>query len=126
MTWDFGYGKPFTRETEDLLSEYLSPEYISGLTLLGGEPMEPDNQRVLVPFLRRVRERFPEKTVWCYTGCVLETQLLDESRWRCECTDEMLSMIDVLVDAGTAGAQDHLLVSIRLAAVVVVGNGFLD
>lgn len=113
MTWDFGYGQPFTRETEDTLLEYLSPDYINGLTLLGGEPMEPENQRALVPFLRRVREKFPHKTVWCYTGCVLETQLLAKSRWRCECTDEMLSMIDVLVDGEFVLARRNISLAFR-------------
>ena len=113
MTWDFGYGQPFTRETEDTLLEYLSPDYIKGLTLLGGEPMEPENQRVLLPFLRRVREKFPHKTIWCYTGCVLETQLLAESRWRCECTDEMLSMIDVLVDGEFVLARRNISLAFR-------------
>ena len=98
MTWDFEYGRPFTEETENELLEMLSPDYIDGLTLLGGEPMEPDNQRALVPFMRRVREKYPDKSIWCYTGCVLENELLRESTWRCEYTDEMLSMIDVLVD----------------------------
>ncbi|MGN0642404.1 MAG: anaerobic ribonucleoside-triphosphate reductase activating protein [Huintestinicola sp.] len=98
QTWDFRYGKEFTEETENELLRELSPNYIDGLTLLGGEPFEPENQRRLVSFLRKVRERFPEKSIWCYTGYVFETELLSESRARCECTDEMLSMTDVLVD----------------------------
>ncbi len=97
-TWNFDYGQPFTEETEQELFEALDREYICGLTLLGGEPFEPQNQRVLVPFLRRVKERFPEKSIWCYTGYTLETDLLSPSRARCEVTDEMLSMLDVLVD----------------------------
>lgn len=97
-TWNFDYGQPFTEETEQELFEALDREYICGLTLLGGEPFEPQNQRVLVPFLRRVKERFPEKSIWSYTGYTLETDLLSPSRARCEVTDEMLSMLDVLVD----------------------------
>lgn len=96
--WDFGYGKPFTADTELEIMDALSADYINGLTLLGGEPFEPENQKVLLPFLRRVRERFPEKDIWCYTGYSLERELLADSRARCECTDEMLSFIDVLVD----------------------------
>lgn len=96
--WDFGYGKPFTADTEQEIMDALSADYINGLTLLGGEPFEPENQKVLLPFLRRVRERFPEKDIWCYTGYSLERELLADSRARCECTDEMLSFIDVLVD----------------------------
>ena len=97
-TWSFAAGEPFTKNTQDFLMEELSKEWIQGLSLLGGEPMEPENQRALVPFLRRVRKELPAKDVWCYTGCVLEDDLLKESRWRTEVTDEMLSYIDVLVD----------------------------
>ena len=97
--WDFAYGKPFTREVEDELLAALAPPHIAGLSLLGGEPMEPENQRALVPFLRRFRERFgATRTLWVYTGCVLETELKSPSRWRTELTDEFLSMVDVLVD----------------------------
>ena len=71
---------------------------MNGLTLLGGEPFEPGNQRALLPFLRRVKARFPEKDIWAFSGYVYDTQLLGESRARCEVTDELLSLIDVLVD----------------------------
>ncbi|RJW43168.1 anaerobic ribonucleoside-triphosphate reductase activating protein [Clostridiales bacterium TF09-2AC] len=96
--WDFSYGNPFTPETEEEILDALSPDYINGLTLLGGEPFEPENQRALLPFLKRVRERFPEKDIWCYTGYLMDKELLGESRARCEVTDRMLGMIDVLVD----------------------------
>ena len=99
IAWDFAAGEPFTRETEDALLADLSKSYIGGLTLLGGEPMELVNQRALVGFVRRVREALPEKSIWCYTGYVLEKDLLVENvRARCEVTDELLSCIDVLVD----------------------------
>ncbi len=97
-TWSFGYGKEFTLETEKELLTALSPDFINGLTLLGGEPFEPQNQRVLVPFLKKVKEKFPDKNIWCYTGYLLDEELLKDSRARCEVTDEMLGMIDVLVD----------------------------
>ena len=97
-TWDFRYGEPFTDKTQEHIISLLSPDYIDGLTLLGGEPMEPANQRVLVGLLRAVRAAYPEKDVWCYTGYTLEPDLLSPSRARCEVTDEMLSLIDVLVD----------------------------
>ena len=97
-TWDFGYGKPFTEETVELLLRELEPDYISGLSLLGGEPFEPQNQAALLPFLRRVNERFPQKTIWCYTGYLYDRDLLGSSRARCEYTDGMLALIDVLVD----------------------------
>lgn len=97
-TWDFHYGKEFTEQTEEELMQALKPGFITGLTVLGGEPFEPDNQRRLVPFLKKVRAAYPEKTIWCYTGYLLDEELLKESRARCEVTDEMLSVLDVLVD----------------------------
>ena len=97
-TWDFSYGKEYTDETEQEIIEALSPDYINGLSLLGGEPFEPQNQQVLVQLLRKVRERYPQKTIWCYSGYLFDRELLSESRARCEYTDEMLSMIDILVD----------------------------
>lgn len=98
QTWDFDFGEPFTEQTEEKLLEMLKPDYINGLTLLGGEPMEPQNQRALVPFLKRVREVYPNKNVWCFTGFTYEVLKTDGSHPRCEVTDEMLSLIDVLVD----------------------------
>ena len=97
----------------DMLLDMLSPDYIDGLTLLGGEPMEIDNQRVLLGFLRKVKERYPDKNIWCYTGCVFETELLSESKWRCECTDEILSMIDVLVDGRFVIARKNISLAFR-------------
>ena len=97
--WSFDYGEPFDAAVEERIFELLSPSHIAGLSILGGEPMEPENQRALVPFLRRMRERFGDsKTVWVYTGCVLETELEAESHWRTELTDEFLSLVDVLID----------------------------
>ena len=98
MTWDFNYGKKFTEETEEEILEALKPNYIDGLSLLGGEPFEPENQEVLVKLLRKVKERYPEKNIWCYSGYLFDKELKKESRARCEYTDEMLSMLDVLVD----------------------------
>ena len=98
-TWSFAAGEPFTEHTQDFILEELSKPWIQGLSLLGGEPMEPENQRALVPFLRRVRDRFGlSKTIWIYTGCILESELKSPSRWRTEDTDEILAMTDVLVD----------------------------
>ena len=97
-TWDFDYGKEYTQETEDEILEALAPGYINGLSLLGGEPFEPQNQEVLVRLLRKVKEQYPEKNIWCYSGYLFDKELLSESRARCEYTDEMLSMLDVLVD----------------------------
>lgn len=97
-TWDFEYGSPFTEKTENEILEMLAPDYINGLTLLGGEPFEPENQRSLVPFLHRVKEKYPNKDIWSFSGFTLEQMKTEGSHCRTEVTDEMLSMIDVLVD----------------------------
>ena len=126
----FDYGQPFTTAVEDQVLDAIEPSYIAGLTLLGGEPMEPDNQRTLVGLLRRFRERFGRaKTLWIYTGCVYELDLLPTSgsalgmevnsphkRWRTEVTDEFLSLIDVLVDGPFIEAQKDISLQFRGSA----------
>ncbi|MBQ8202675.1 MAG: anaerobic ribonucleoside-triphosphate reductase activating protein [Clostridia bacterium] len=97
-TWDFNYGAPFTEETENQIIEMLRPPYITGLTLLGGEPFEPSNQRALVPFIKRVREFYPDKNIWAFTGFTLERLKTEGDHPNCEVTEEFLSLIDVLVD----------------------------
>lgn len=111
-TWDFGYGQPYTEETEEKLLRLLAPSYIKGLTLLGGEPMEPENQRALLPLVKKAKERFPEKDIWCYTGYTLETDLLT-GKARTEVTDELLSLIDVLVDGEFIEAQKNISLRFR-------------
>ena len=96
--WDFNYGSEYTEETEEKIMKLLSRGYIEGFSLLGGEPFEPCNQRVLVKLLEKIKRTYPEKTVWCYTGYLYDEELKKESRARCEVTDRMLDMIDVLVD----------------------------
>ncbi len=96
--WDFGYGLPFTDEVVEQLMAYLAPDYISGLTLLGGEPFEPENQKPLLDFVKSVKQRFPDKNIWCYTGFDLEKELLSPSRATTEYTKPLLECIDVLVD----------------------------
>ena len=112
---DFAYGQPFTRVEEDKIVQALSPAHIKGLSLLGGEPFEPDNQRALLPLLRRVKEKYPEKEIWCYSGYTLE-ELWENSRARCECTDELLSLIDVLVDGPFILEQKDLRLRFRGSA----------
>lgn len=112
-TWSFEYGKPFTKETEDYIIECLTPDYIDGLSLLGGEPFEPQNQEVLLPFLRKVKNELPNKNIWCYTGYLFDRELLSESRARCEFTDEMLSLIDVLVDGEFVQAMHDISLAFR-------------
>ncbi len=115
--WDFAFGKPFTTATEAELFAALEPAFVAGLTILGGEPMEPSNQRALVPFLRRFRARFgATKTLWVYTGCVLETDLKSPSRWRTEVTDEFLSYINVLVDGPFLEAKKDISLAFRGSA----------
>lgn len=112
-SWDFHYGSPYTKETEQEILNALDHDYIKGLTLLGGEPFEPENQKVLVRLLKNVRARFPQKDVWCYTGYTYETDLIEDSRARCEVTDEMLSLIDVLVDGEFHEAEKDISLRFR-------------
>ena len=113
-TWDFAYGRPFTAGTEAELLDELSHDFIDGLTLLGGEPFEPDNQRALLPFLRRLRAALPGKTVWAYSGYTLEELTgAVPSRARCEVTDEMLSFVDVLVDGEFVEALKDITLRFR-------------
>lgn len=96
--WDFDYGQPYTQETEDAIMQALSPWYITGITLLGGEPFEPQNQPELLKLLRRIRRELPEKTIWCFTGYTLETDILTGKLGDWSVTQELLRYIDVLVD----------------------------
>ncbi len=112
-TWDFSYGNPFTEETEEEILSALSPDYVAGFTLLGGEPFEPQNQKAIAPLLEKIKERYPHKTIWCFTGYVLEKDLLNPSRARCEHTDKMLSLIDVLIDGPFIEAQRNLTLKFR-------------
>ena len=97
-TWDFNYGKPFNEQTEEKLIKMLAPSYINGLTVLGGEPMEPENQRALLPFLKKVKAAYPQKTIWLYTGFTLEELRSPDCRAHTEYTEEILKLLDVLVD----------------------------
>lgn len=101
VAWNFVAGKPFTRETEDAIIESMRPAYVDGLTILGGEPMEPENQEGLVAFVERVRDEFPResgKTIWCFTGDTWDVELVDGGRHHTEFTDRILRCVDVLVD----------------------------
>ena len=98
QTWDFTYGPPLTGAAADHPLAPLTPSHSNGLALLGGEPVEPANQRALVPFLRRVRRELPEKTIWSFSGFTYEELTGAAGHPRCEVTDEMLSLLDVLVD----------------------------
>ena len=96
--WSFEYGEPFTEAVQQKIITAIAPEYISGLTLLGGEPMEPCHQKALVKFLDKVKEAYPDKTIWCYTGYTYPEDFKDGGKAYSEVTKKMLSYIDTIVD----------------------------
>ena len=112
QAWDFEYGNPFTEDTEKAVIEALTPDYMAGITLLGGEPMEPVNQRGLLPLLKRIRKELPQKTVWAYTGYVYE-DLLEGGRAHCEVTEELLSLCDILVDGPFIAEKKNISLRFR-------------
>ena len=96
--WDFNYGKPFTDETIDTIIEYLNNPHIAGLTLLGGEPMEPVNQKALLPLVKRVKDTYPDKSIWCFTGFRFDDDILSKMYDNVPETKELLARFDVMVD----------------------------
>jgi anaerobic ribonucleoside-triphosphate reductase activating protein len=98
QTWDFNFGQPFTSETENYILNCLSPSYIKGLTILGGEPLEKENQAALLPFVKKVREVYPEKNIWCYTGYDFEKDVISKMFENLPYTKELISLFDVVVD----------------------------
>ena len=110
-TWEFSYGEPFDEAVIDKILAMLTPAYIRGITYLGGEPFEPENQRELLPFIKNVKVLYPNKTIWCYTGNNLEHEIWQPGPGRCEVTDEFLQYIDVLVDGDFV--QDQYDISLR-------------
>ncbi len=112
VAWDFQYGQRFTEETEDYLLSLLEPEYINGLSILGGEPMEPENQGPLLAFIKKVKEQYPQKDIWCYTGFTLE-ELVGDSRAHTERIKDLLSYIDVLVDGKFIDAKKDITLKFR-------------
>jgi anaerobic ribonucleoside-triphosphate reductase activating protein len=111
--WDFNYGRPFTQKEENDIITYLKPEYVAGLSLLGGEPMETSNQEGLLPLLRRVREEYPEKTIWCYTGYLFDRDIMEHMYPQSDTTREMISYIDILVDGEFETERKNLKVNFR-------------
>lgn len=97
-TWDFQYGQPYTKETEQKILKLLEPDYIEGFSLLGGEPFEQENQEVLCKLLKKIRGTYPQKTIWCYTGYLYDLDLSKGGKKYTQYTEDMLSCIDVLVD----------------------------
>ena len=115
-TWNFKYGEPFTEKTEEQILKLLDPSYVSGLTVLGGEPMEYVNQKELLPFLKKVKENYPKKTIWCYTGYVYEKDLLGRMIQKWKITKEILELIDVLVDGPFIEEQKDITLLFRGSA----------
>lgn len=111
-TWDFCYGQPYTQQTEDCIMELLRPDYITGLSLLGGEPMEPENQPQLLKLVQRVRRELPDKTIWCYSGSQLERDILPMAAQN-ETTMQLLQALDVLVDGEFIEEQKNLRIRFR-------------
>ncbi len=112
-TWDFNYGECFDEKIQQEVLDSLKPAYVQGITLLGGEPFEPENQRELVVFMRKVKELYPTKDVWAFTGYVYDKDLIEGGRKYCEVTDELLSMLDILVDGPFIAEEKDLMLKFR-------------
>ena len=115
-TWNFCNGQVFDKEAEDAIIESLRPTYIKGLTLLGGDPFEPENQEGLIAFVRRVKQECPNKDIWAYTGYLLDSDLIPSGRLYTEYTEELLSYIDVLVDGPFVEEQKSLSLKFKGSA----------
>lgn len=111
--WDFDYGDEFTQETQEEILRLLQPNYITGLTLLGGEPMEPVNQEGLLPLIRKVRERLPQKSIWCFTGYDFERDILGKMFPSLDVTRELVSLFDVMVDGPFIEEKKNLRLKFR-------------
>lgn len=113
VAWDFEYGEPFTEQTIEMILDMLKPDYIKGLTLLGGEPFEPQNQPDIVKLLRRVRQAYPQKSIWAFSGYLFDRDILAGRLGPWEITKEYLSYLDVLVDGPFIQAQKDLSLRFR-------------
>ncbi len=112
-TWDFNYGRPFSETEADQIVEYLKPDYVAGLSVLGGEPFEPSNQEGLLPLLQAVKKEYPEKDIWCYTGYLFDKQILEDMCRKSEVTRQMLSCIDILLDGRFVEEKKNLKLRFR-------------
>lgn len=116
MTWNFNYGSPFDESVQEKIISWLEPEYIAGLTLLGGEPLEYTNWQALLPFLKKVKNKYPKKEIWCYTGYRFEEDVLDQFCRQWNDMKEFLSYIDVLVDGEFILEQKDISLQFRGSA----------
>ena len=112
-TWDFEYGQPFTQAEEERLLHLLEPEYINGLTLLGGEPFEPENQPAVAELLKQIRMVYPQKDIWCYSGYLYDSDMQPGGRVYTEHTQEIFKCLDVLVDGEFVEAEKDLTLVFR-------------
>ena len=114
VAWDFDYGKPFTEETENEILRSVAPPWIAGISLLGGEPFEPDNQAALLAFLKKYKAQYPDKDVWCYSGFTFE-ELTGKtpSRAFTDVSTQLLELIDVLVDGRYEKALKNIMLKFR-------------
>ena len=111
--WDFDYGQPFTQETIEQIIQMLKPAYVKGLTLLGGEPFEPQNQSAIVELLRRVKAEYPQKSIWAFSGYLFDKDILSGRLGDWEITKEYLSYLDVLVDGPFIEDKKDLMLRFR-------------
>ena len=111
--WDYDFGKPFTQETVDQILAMLAPAYVKGLTLLGGEPFDPRNQAAVVELLRQVKAKYPEKSIWAFSGYLFDRDILSGKLGDWEITEEYLSYLDVLVDGPFIEAKKNLSLRFR-------------
>ena len=111
--WDFDFGQPFTQETIDYILDQLSPSFVKGLTLLGGEPFEPQNQPAIVELLRQIKAKYPEKSIWAFSGYLFDRDILAGRLGDPEITREYLSYLDVLVDGPFIEAKKNLTLRFR-------------
>lgn len=98
VAWDFNYGQPFTQETIEMILKMLAPEHIQGITLLGGEPFEPQNQQSILQLLRQIKKTYPNKSIWAFSGYLFDKDILAGKLGPWEITREYISYLDVLVD----------------------------
>lgn len=113
QTWDFTYGECFDEQVQQKVLDSLKPEYIEGMTLLGGEPFEEENQEALLPFMKKVKSLYPDKNVWAFTGYIYDKDLILGGRKHTKDTDDLLSLIDVLVDGPFIEEQKDITLKFR-------------
>lgn len=113
-TWSFSYGQPFDDQTQQYILDSLEPDYVSGLTLLGGDPFEEENQEALLPLLEQIAQRYGgKKSIWAYTGYIFDRDLVPGGRKHTVVTDRMLACLDVLVDGPFILAKKNIMLAFR-------------